>query len=387
MNSIRASLWCVVLFAGMANAQTVVSREGTGEAAVVNKDEQRAVEEATQRAIRNAVEQAAGVKIDADTLVVNNQLVRDQVFASTSGYVKSSTVTSKKIERGVATVVVKADVITDNLDKDIEAARQLIKRMGRPSITIVIQEQTIPIGEKAVLNSNNLATAITQQLKADGWEVLDPNFANGKLKVQAGVVLGGSIDAKEIGDLSKVDYVLYGNATMRHQDFPQGFKVENAFPVSGEYDLTVFATDTGKDLGKVSGKLNPLANAAKQVISYDRSTFNLIDERKKEILEPLRKQVLEHARNRVMNGAELALVVTGLEGFSAASEFKTAIEALRGISNATDPKVEKGVTRFTVNYSGKPQEFALAVEQSTFRKRKLTVTTVTDNRVEVQVSK
>ncbi|MCC6336351.1 MAG: flagellar assembly protein T N-terminal domain-containing protein [Myxococcales bacterium] len=387
MTAIRLTLLSLSL-SSLALAQaTVLTKEGTGEAAIVNKDEAKAFAEAQQNALRAAVEQAAGVKIDADTVVVNNQLVRDQVFSNTSGYVKSFTVASKKVDKGVVTVTVKAEVITDNLDKDIEAARALVKRMGRPSITVVIVEQTIPLSEKSVINSNTIETVLGQQLKADGWDVINPNWANSKLKVQGGVIQGGTIDPKEIGDLSKVDFVLYGNATMRHQDFDPNVKTENVFPVTGEFDLTVFATDTGRDIGKVVGKLNPLKDPGKQLVSYDRTALNLITSRKDEIIGPLRKQVLEFLRNQSSNGAELNLVVSGLDGFSAANDFKKSVEAMKGVRAASAPKLEKGTARFVITFLGTSQELALAVESSTWKKKKLTVTTLTNNKVEVQVGK
>ena len=387
MNVTRLTLVSLSV-ASLAFAQaTVVTKEGTGEAAIVDKDEQKAFQEAQQSALRAAVEQAAGVKIDADTLVVNNQLVRDQVFANTSGYVKTFSVTNKKVEKGVVTVTVKADVVTDNLDKDIEAARSLVKRMGRPSITVAIVEQTVPLSEKSVINSNTIATVITQQLKADGWDVIDPNWANSKLKVTAGVIQGGQVDPKEIGDLSKVEFILYGNATMRHQDFDPNSKTDNVFPVTGEYDLSVFATDTGRDIGKVIGKLNPLKDPSKQLLSYDRTAVNLVTARKDEIVGPLRKQVLEFLRNSLVNGAEYNVSVAGLQGFSAANDFKKSVEAIKGVKGSSAPKLDKGTARFVVTYVGSAQELALAVESATFKKKKLTVTTVTNNGLEIQVAK
>ena len=131
MKTLKLTLLSLAL-ALTAFAQTVVTKEGTGEAAIVNKDEIKAFEEAKDKALRSAVEQASGVRIDADTTVVNNQLVRDQVFANTSGYVKKYDVLDKKVEKGVVTVKVKADIITESLEKDVTAARDLVKRIGRP---------------------------------------------------------------------------------------------------------------------------------------------------------------------------------------------------------------------------------------------------------------
>ncbi|MEW6433793.1 MAG: flagellar assembly protein T N-terminal domain-containing protein [Myxococcota bacterium] len=387
MTALRLTLLSLSLSALAFAQATVVTKEGTGEAAIVNKDEQKAFHDAQQLALRAAVEQAAGVKLDADTLVVNNQLVRDQVFANTSGFVKSFQVIAKKVDKGVVTVTVRAEVITENLDKDIEAARALVRRMGKPSIAVVIMEQTIPLSEKSVINTNTMSTVIEQQLKADGWDVINPNWANSKLVVQAGVIQGGKIDPREIADLSKVEFILYGNATLRHQDFNPASANDNVFPVTGEYDLTVFATDTGRDIGKVMGKLNPLKDPAKQLVSYDRTAVNLVTARRDEIIGPLRLQVLEFLRNSLVNGAEYNLAVTGLQGFSAANEFKRSVETLQGVKASSAPKLDKGTARFIVTYLGSAQELALAVEAATFKKKKLTVTSLTNNSLEIQVAR
>jgi hypothetical protein len=406
MNSTRVNvtvLLCTLLASG-ALAQTVVTREGTGEAAISNKDEPKAVEEATQRALRNAVEQAAGVKIDADTLVVNNQLVRDQVFANTSGYVKSSTIVSKKTsDRGVVTIVVKADVITDNLDKDIDAARQLIKRMGRPSIVILVNEQTLQLGEKgsAITTSDTVANVLTQAFKADGWDVKDPAYAAGKLHIAPGATLGAA-ESKEIADLSKAGYFLYGTATLRNAEYDTWMKGPNEkqaiFPVTGEYDLALFGSATGSVVAKTSGKLGfqnitardksaPGPGAPSFLISYERTAFDIIQFRKAEIIDSVRKGVLESFRDALVNGVNVTLTAGGLESFSAAGQFLKALEALKSVKSVEQQQFDKGRATYRVLYLGSTAQLAESLEEANFKKRKLDVTTVTDARVEVQVGK
>ncbi|MBS1153344.1 MAG: hypothetical protein H6Q89_5042, partial [Myxococcaceae bacterium] len=115
----------VLLAASLALAAepTVITKEATGQAAVAKGGEQKAYDEAVKLALRSAVEQASGVLVTADTVTLNSQLVRDQVYARASGYVKKFDVVSKKVEKGVVTVVIKADVGTAELDKDLEAVK------------------------------------------------------------------------------------------------------------------------------------------------------------------------------------------------------------------------------------------------------------------------
>jgi hypothetical protein len=387
----------MLLFAGLAtstlagaqaNAQaTVVMKEATGEVAVVGNDEARAFEEAKSQALRNAVEQAAGVRIDADSLAVNNQLVRDQVFANTSGYVTSFEVTTKKLEKGVLKVTVKANVITDNLDKDIQAARDLVKRMGRPTIVIVMQEQTIPVGEKALINSDVTATVLTDAFKADGWDIKDPQAINKALKLDGAATINGPA-MKEIADLTKANFVLYGRTALRHQAPDSLLKGAPIFPVSGEYDLAVAATDSEVQIAKVSGKLSwdPKSKVS-PAISYERTAYGLIQDRRAEIVDQVRKAVLEHFRNEIMNGRRISLAVSGLDSFGAAKDFKKAIEAIKGIKEATQDTFANGKAVYRLVYAGTVDDLATSVEASTFKKKKLNVTSSSGSALEISVAK
>lgn len=387
MNALKLSF--VALFAAAtAFAQaTVVTKEGVGEAAVIARDEQRAFEQAKENALRNAVEQAAGVRIDADTVVVNNQLVRDQVFANTSGYVKKFDLVDKKIEKGVATVKVKADVITEHLDKDITAARDLVKRMGRPSIVIVVQEQTIPLNQKAIINSESLATVITESLKADGWDIKDAQAMNRKLKLEGSATLGAT-ELKEIADLSKANYVLYGKAVMRHQEVDQMLKNTPLYPITGEYDLALAATDSEDQIVKLNGKLvTSTKPGSSPVISYERTAFDCIKDKRDEIVTPVRKAILEHFRDQTVNGKKINVTVGGLDSFGAAKDFKKSIESIKGIKDATQDSFANGKAVYRVTFLGSAQDFAEQVETSTFKKKKLNVVSVSGNTLELQVGK
>lgn len=371
----------------LAQGATVVTKEGTGEAAVLANDKQKAFDEARDRALRSAVEQAAGVRIDADSVAVNNQLVRDQVFSNTSGYVKKFEVKSKKEEKGVVTVVVTADVITENLDKDITAARDLVKRVGRPSIVIVVQEQTVPLEGKAIMNSDTMATVLTETFKADGWDIKDPQAMNKSLSLEGASTMGPT-EIKKIGDLTKAAYVLYGKVSLRHQDPGAMLEKATVFLVSGEYDLALAATDTDSQIAKMAGKLVMQARKGELgLVSYERSSYDLIRARKDELVVPMRKAMLEHLRDQQVNGVEIAMTVSGLESYASVDQFKKSLEALKGIKEAQRGDFAAGKASFKVTFLGTSAQLAEAVEGSTFKKKKLSVTAVKNNAVEVAVAK
>ncbi len=386
MKTLKLTLLSLTL-ALTAFAQTVVTAEGTGEAAVVNKDEIKAFDEAKDKALRAAVEQAAGVRIDSDTVVVNNQLVRDQVFSNTSGFVKKFDIVDRKTDKGVVTVKVKAEIITENLEKDLVAARDLVKRMGKPSLVIVIQEQTVPLGQKTVISSESLATVLTDAMKADGWDIKDAQAMNKKLKLEGAATMGAT-DLKEIADLTKANYVLYGKAVMRHQETGGMLQGAAFYPITGEYDLALAATDSDEQITKLTGKLvTSQKKTSSATISFERTAFDAINDKRAEIVGPVRKAVLEHFRDQTVNGKKVEVNVAGLDSFGSAKDFKKSIESIKGIKEVTQDSFQNGKAVYRVTFLGSSSDFAEAIESATFKKKKLNIVSVTSNKLEVLVGK
>jgi hypothetical protein len=269
--------------------------------------------------------------------------------------------------------------------------------MGRPSIAILVQEQTLqlPVGGKpsAITNSNNAAEILSNGFKADQWEVLDEAFVNGKLKLAPGASLG-TVEAKELGDLTKVKYVLCGNVTLKNQDPGDAFtnptgdgKTAQAFyPVTGEYDLTLFATDTGRVISKVTGLVKATNESKKLVEGYERTAFHNIQKTKAEIINGVRSGVLEDFRNRDLNGSDIRMVVSGLS-FDAVDDFEKSLAAIKNVTNVESGEYREGKATFRVSFLGKTRELGSALTANTFKKKKLTVKSALDSSLDLVVEK
>src|SRR5688500_15598526 len=107
-----SAVLAVLASAALASANTpeVMVKEVTGEAAIVGGNDAKAEREAREKALRDAVEQVAGVLISSNTVTQNSQLVTDRIMANSSGYVRKYEVVSKKKDKGVMYVTVKAEV-------------------------------------------------------------------------------------------------------------------------------------------------------------------------------------------------------------------------------------------------------------------------------------
>jgi hypothetical protein len=379
--------------ASAAETPEVVTKEATGEAAIVGNDEARALKEAQNQALRQAVEQVAGILISAETVTQNSQLLSDRIFANSTGYVRTWKLLSKKTEKGVVYATVSAEVGAAQLDKDLAAVQGLVRRHGSRSLVILTQEQAID-GKGVVSSSGVMSTVLTESFEKDGWTIIDPAFATGKLKLSSGVALG-STEAKEIGDLTKADYILYGTVSFRYQAPPDvgvNSKGEQIFfPVTGEYDLSFFATDSGSQLSKVSGKFNMVdmkaAKGASAVVSYERTSFDIAKAHGPKVIEEVRKSAMEKMRSAEQNGARVVVNVTGLADYAAVQDFKKAVSGMANVRDVKPGTFGKGKAQFDITFVGSTDDLAGAIGSATFKKKKLSVTGVSANTVEVVVAK
>ena len=395
----KNALKITVLSLGLASAAlaadktpAVVTKTVTGEAAIVGKDEARAKQQARDEALREAVQQVAGVLLEADTVVLNSTLLSDRISANTTGYVRKYEVVKEEKTGNVMAVTVRAEVGTAELDKDVQAVKALVKRLGSKRLVIVIQEQTVD-GKGQVIASGNVGAVLTDAFKKDGWTILDPTFAAGQLNLASGVALG-TPEAKKIADLSKADYVLYGTASFRNEDPGVMMKAadnekQSYFPVSGAVDLAMFATDSGSQLSQVTTRLTYKKgdDPRPRVINYEKSAADLAQIRSDEYLVPLRNKVLESLRSNEQNGNRVAVTVEGLRDFSSVKAFRGAIaKAIKGVKDVSSGNFGKGKAEFDVMFVGTTEAFAEELASARFKGKKVVVTGVTGNTITASVS-
>jgi hypothetical protein len=390
----RRWAWLALVLVGLEGraaekVAAVVTREGEGEAAIVGGNVERATREAREAALRSAVERVAGVLVSSQSLAVNSQLVSDQVYAHSAGYVRSYEILSQTTERNVVKVKVRAQVGTAELDRDLQAVQALVRRLQGRKLVVLLQEQTID--EKGVTTSSGVtSTVLTDAFKRDGWTVIDPSFAAGKVRVASAVALGAT-EAKEIGTLSKADYILYGTVAFRDVP-PDGVLVSaggprSAFPLTGDYDLGVFETSAGSQVAKVSGKLRS-AMADVSVNSREESAHNLVRTHQAEIIGAVRKAVLESLRSSEQNGARIVLELQGVPDYATLQSFRQQLLVWSSqVREAGSPALSGGTGKLELTYLGTAARLAEQIDGKSLGKRKVSVTGVSGNALEVKLAK
>ena len=379
--------------AALAAQPAFVTQEATGEAAIVAGNRDKAKRDAKNNALREAVERVAGVMVSADTLSANSQLISDRVFANSAGYVRKYEVLKEEEANGVIRTTVRAEVGTAELDKDLQSVQALVNRLGNRKLVIVLQEQSAD-ANKVVMSSGVMAQVLTDAFKADGWRIVDPSFAAGKLELASGVSLG-TPDKKVIQDLNRADYVLAGTVNFRHQsvaDLPGLGKDASIFPVTGEWEMAVFATDSGTQIAKLSGKFNStpadLGPKGSALISYERTSFDIAKHRGKEVVAEVRKAVVEHLSRAEQNGNAVVMTVVGLPDYAAVQGFKRVLaESVTGMRDVKPGSFGSGKAQFDVTFVGSTDELAEQLGGKSFKGKRVSVTGVSGNTVELTLAK
>src|SRR5207249_578958 len=138
------------------------------------------------------------------TITENSVLVQDQILSHSAGYIRKYDVLSKAGDKGVEKVMVRAEVGTAQLDKDLAAVQAMVSRLGHPTMAIVIAEQTLTTTDKgnAITNTDTTQSVLAESFKKDGWTIKDPNWVAGEFKLQPGVSISDS-QVKAIADAAK----------------------------------------------------------------------------------------------------------------------------------------------------------------------------------------
>ncbi len=168
-------------------------------------------------ALRKAVEQGVGAFIDSETQVNNFQLISDNIYSKTSGYVSSYRIIDEEQSGDLYRVIIRAVVKTDDIENDLAAVGILLAEQGRPRIMVVVKE----LGSMSELSNMNslmgsimFETMILDHFRQQGFPVVDAATVAGILeRDQLKLILeGDDATATLIGLEAGAEIVIAGTA-------------------------------------------------------------------------------------------------------------------------------------------------------------------------------
>lgn len=184
-------------------------------ASAVTVTGQGATERAAIRdAMRSAIEQAVGVLVDSHTYVKNYQLIHDEIYTHSEGYVRRYEVLEKSVLSGIHRVTIRAEVseaLSSDLMTKLEKQALIREHLLDPRIGVVIsdsQDRPAYRGVAAAVE-NEIVTAL-QENGFSRLVDLGQVEASVKKRIAAAVFAGDAEGTAMLKHSFPVDYLAMG---------------------------------------------------------------------------------------------------------------------------------------------------------------------------------
>ncbi len=146
-------------------------------------------EKALDEAKRTAIEQAVGAIVESRTVVEDFQVVQDQIFSRSAGYLKNLTVLDeKKSDLGTYEITIQTEVETAEVLNDLDRFSAILGWQKNPRIAIVVDPTVAVEFQAAAQKATGLLTAI---LKREGFKVFK---YTGTDDIQVGLLVGLNLE-------------------------------------------------------------------------------------------------------------------------------------------------------------------------------------------------
>jgi hypothetical protein len=335
----------------------------TGMADIRQAGESEAYDRAIDDAQRKAVEEAIGTFIDSQTMMQNGTIIKDELSARTSGYIKERKILRKWKEDKIVNVEIKCTIGLDKLKDDVMALDVMQKRMNMPRVIFYVKESMNGKNNSGTSGSiyNELVKKFTEKrfvIISRNSVQLDPEEA----KLMANLDNADMVSeiAVKIGQKNNADIVVTGKGNSGeatgvgnlYGTSMKSYQADVYLQVINVADRKILATST--------------KHGAAPHINAETGCVNAFIKASDPAADDLMDQVLKAWEDIQNNGNLLTLYADGLsisEGF----KFQKALQQyFREVKEVYSKDMQNGVSQYMVKYLGAGKDFAMALSTVSF---------------------
>lgn len=373
-------------------AGSVTSR---GQAAIVNNDKAMARDKAIEDALRRAVEQVVGTMVTSESKTKDFQLLEDNIYTHSKGYVESYKIVSEKVEDNVYIVDIQAEVSTGKIEGKLKAIGIALSRKGKPRVMFLISEQNVGQetpsywwGTTASISDIGIVeNTMINIFQKNGFTVIDRQAVSGKIKVKDAyrVASLSSDAAKSIANQTDAQIVIFGQAIAKSLgNQPIGTSPDSPKYPTASANMSVRAlnTDNGEILATATGEhVYPHPSE----IAAGNNALKMAAEK---VSNQLIDGIMEKWNQELSGGQMVSVDITGIDDPSFLSEFKNFLtQQIRGVQGVQIRKFKKPDASLDIDYKGKGQDLGLELSGKKIGKSVLEVTDMQQNTVKIKVTK
>lgn len=334
--------------------------EATGLSTVTGGDTALARDAALSDALRKAVEQAVGTLVSSETMVENYQVLSDNVYTKTQGYIKGYQIVREGQGAGLYQVTVKAAVAMGALKDDLGGLGMLQRRAEKPRVLFMVAEKNI--GHKyyvfwwwgrseykgETVDISAAETALKEIFIDKGFNVVDVAGTTGEFNVSDAFRVSDLTrdGARQVGRGLNAEVVVFGKAMAKEGPRTEGSNVgtylaDVTFQAVRVDDGSVLASSRGhgvsRHISDVTGGTEAIAKASAEAAD----------------------KMVEQIIARWSAGHTVTLKVSGVTDYRKLTDFKDALKGrVRGISAIYQRKFEGGDAVFEIDSKISAQSIA-----------------------------
>jgi hypothetical protein len=356
--------------------------QANGLGAIISGDVVKAKEDATNSALRNAVEKAVGVIVSSDVLTQNYQTVEDNVYSRSAGYIQSwKIISEKKIDvDNTFEVTVEAVVKLTDLKNDLAGIGVLLARKGKPRMMVIIEENNMN-NSSAWGNLNTAESTIIEEFRLKGFQFVDQ--ATVKQNIQKDAALAAAAgDAQAAVALAQS----YGAEVI-----VTGKAVANATTttVYGTSIRSQQATLNIKAIRADNGSIIAVSSVQDKTTHIDDMTggAKAIQQGAKKLSADLINKILDQWSKELTSSSKITLLILGIQSFAQLDNFKSSLKYyVRGIESVNQKSYGGGVAELDIETKGTADQLARELQLKDLEKFKVEVTGVSPNKVTIKLS-
>ncbi len=343
-----------------AVGQATISTRADGIANIVAGNTAIARDEAINNALKKAVEHGVETIVSAEIIPINSQLLNDNIYSKTDGYISNYRIVSEKTTGNLYQVTIEANVETIGLKKDLTTLGMVTSKNNIPKVLIMVAEKNIGQSfysfwwsrtfDQADITISELS--LNQNLSDRDFDIINYSMISEDRDIpdmfRVYNLANSSVQA--IGNLYGADLVIYGKATARIAELKKSILMKSA-----RADVSFIAVDTGSGEVIASVKNHGLASHINAVTAGENSLMKAIAGIAKEFLS----QVADNWNEDTDQKTKIKMVISNIKSFANFVKYKKILQnQIPGVQMLHQRGFSRGSALLDLEMKGSSQNLA-----------------------------
>lgn len=306
-------------------------------------------DEAIKDALRKATEQALGVYIESRSVTKNYQLLSDEIFTQSRGFVRTFRIlVDKRGTDGILRVTVEAQIERGGLTAKVEKLADRLRLGNDPRLIIALEDEN----EIAKTVQGVLTDALTER----GFRVMDADQSvRARVRSVASVDVNTGLDSAVRRALMPIADILIVGRIRPPQITTGNIGGVTTYRATAQCDLRAIQVDTGAII------------VQKIIKAPAQTSLTSAEDAAEKAASPLVSEWLKAAMGRlVVAGIDPTRAVDALiQGLplSEVTELESQIRRLRFVQNVRPRDAEGDIAQLEILWAGDARTLAVAIER------------------------